>query len=541
MKSRPLVVVGAGVAGTAAAIEAARAGVQVTLIDENPVPASMIELNVPLFFGQRSVAASRDKDVMMDRVATTNKALAEAEEAGVDIQLGTCVWGTFRNSETSRLLDGPQIGLADDQRSWMMKYERLIVAAGSRDLGIGFAGWNLAGAMGANGAHSLMNRYQALSSQRMVVLGSGNLGLSTAKLAIDKGIEVAAIVEVSSSAQGDEALVAALQDEGVKLFTAHTVSKAVGRNGGIESVVLVEVDDDGEPVAGSEKVIAADTVCLAIGLVPNIELLSLLDCDLTFNSELGGYVPIHDEWMRTSVDTVFVAGDAAGFHDAMILDPDIARNQGRIAGLAAAASLGAIDYTEAPGFPPLAGEMSAGQRGAELAEGPPLAVETSRACPVPRYGGQRVPQPLTDAIPYWQKWLRSLGNAGGHDVFACQCEEVTRAEIMGLQPPRYLKWESDQMSRRNLQTQLKDNPVNPNQIKRLTRAGTGICQGRNCREQVALLLAQESNTDITEVPLMTYRPPVRPLPLNVMWPDDETEQVRNEWPKWFSPTNKVLG
>ena len=110
-----------------------------------------------------------------------------------------------------------------------------------------------------------------------------------------------------------------------------------------------------------------------------------------------------------------------------------------------------------------------------------------------------------------------------------------------MRPPRYLRWNSQQMNRRNLQTQLEDNPVNPNQIKRLTRAGTGVCQGRQCREQVAMLLSGQSDVDLSEVPLMTYRAPIRPLPLNVMWPDDEPESVRNEWPKWFSPSSKVLG
>ena len=144
MESRPLVVVGAGISGTAAAIEAARAGVQVTLIDENPVPTSMMGQNVPLFFGQRFEGALNDRAVMMERVTASDEALGEAEEVGVDVQLGTCVWGAFRIGENSRVLDGPQIGLANHERSWMMKYERLIVASGSRDLGIGFAGWNLA-------------------------------------------------------------------------------------------------------------------------------------------------------------------------------------------------------------------------------------------------------------------------------------------------------------------------------------------------------------------------------------------------------------
>ena len=506
MESRPLVVVGAGVSGTAAAIEAARAGVQVTLVDENPISASMMGLNVPQFFGQRFTATLPNK-ALMERVAAANEALAEAEEAGVDVQLGTCVWGAFRNTETSRVLDGPQLGLADYERSWLMKFDRLIVAAGARDLGIAFAGWDLAGAMGANGAQSLMSRYQALSSQRMVVLGSGNLGLNTARMALDAGVEVAAVVDVSPSVRGDEALMSELRGKGVELYTSHTVREAVGSGGDLESVVLVEIDDNGEPVAGSEKVIAADTVCLAIGLVPNVELVSLLGCDLTFRSELGGYVPDHDDWMRTSVDSVFVAGDAAGFHDDMVLDPEIARNQGRLAGVAAAESLGAIYKEEA------VARRSDLQAGAVAPT--PAEVHTG-----------------------WKKWLQSLVNAGGQEVFACRCEEVTCAELIGLRPPRYLGWSSEQMDRRSLQTLW---PVNPNQVKRLTRAGTGHCQGRLCREQVSLLLAEESGTGIAGIPLMSYRPPVRPLPLRVMWPHEETEQMRGDWPKWFSPTNQVLG
>ena len=255
MESKPLVVVGAGVSGTTAAIEAARAGVQVTLIDENPIGMSMIGLDVPQFFGQRIVGTLRNKAVMLGRVVVANDALAEAEEAGVDIQLGTYVWGAFRNTESSRVLDGPQLGLADDDRSWLMKYDRLIVAAGSRDLGMSFAGWNMAGAMGANGAYSLMSRYQALSSQRMVVLGSGNLGLNTARMAQDRGIDVAAVVDVSPSVRGDEALMTGLQGQGVELYNSHTVKEAAGKADDIESVVLVEIDDNNRPVAGSEKVI----------------------------------------------------------------------------------------------------------------------------------------------------------------------------------------------------------------------------------------------------------------------------------------------
>ena len=508
MESKPLVVVGVGAAGTAAAIEAAKAGVQVTVIDENPISAPMMGMNVPQFFGSRFTADLRDKSRMLERMTAADEALSEAQEVGVDVRLGTCVWGAFRNSETSRVLDGPQLGLSDGERSWLMKYDRLIVAAGSRDLGIPFAGWDLAGAMAANGANALMGRYDALSSRRMVVLGSGNLGLNTAMMALDRGIEVAGVVDVSPSARGDEALMAQLRGEGVELYTSHTVREAVGSDGEIESVTLVEIDEDSRPVPGTEKDISADTVCLAIGLVPNIELLSLLGCELSFKSELGGYVPVHDDRMRTSVETVFVAGDVAGYHDGMALDTEFARRQGRMAGIAVAESLGAIDREKAT---------------ARIAD-----LRSEDVIP-------------TEVHSYWKRWLQSSVNAGGEDIIVCRCEEVTCADIIDTRPPRYLGWESEQMSRRNLGTLMKDGPVNPNNVKRLTRVGTGHCQGRLCREQVSMLLAEESGADVADIPFLSYRPPVRPLPLKVMWPHEETEQMRMDWPKWFSPTNQVLG
>jgi len=89
------------------------------------------------------------------------------------------------------------------------------------------------------------------------------------------------------------------------------------------------------------------------------------------------------------------------------------------------------------------------------------------------------------------------------------------------------------MSARDLATLLRDGPVNQDQIKRLTRAGMGPCQSRRCREQVGLLLAQAAGTTLDRIPLPTFRPPVRPLPLSVLWPADEPVAMREDWVSWF--------
>jgi hypothetical protein len=78
-----------------------------------------------------------------------------------------------------------------------------------------------------------------------------------------------------------------------------------------------------------------------------------------------------------------------------------------------------------------------------------------------------------------------------------------------------------------------DGPLNQDQVKRITRAGMGPCQGRRCREQVALLLAEQAQVPVGEIPLPSYRPPIRPLPLSVLWPRDEPPEMQDQWVSWF--------
>ena len=125
------------------------------------------------------------------------------------------------------------------------------------------------------------------------------------------------------------------------------------------------------------------------------------------------------------------------------------------------------------------------------------------------------------------------------DVVVCQCEGVTRQELVDVCPPKYLagspagRWET------KLPTLLEAGPAHPDLLKRLTRAGMGHCQGRRCREQVATLLADATGVGVAEVPLASYRPPVRPLPMKILSAQDEPEAVREQWASWFHPWTKV--
>jgi len=441
-----LCIVGAGPAGTAAAIAAAQAGEHVVLIDENPIAGGLMGLDVPQFYGGRFTAAVQRQDRMLEQIFSARPDLEAALELGVDLRLGVTVWGAFVNGLNLQALPSPVLGLADAERSWMMSFDRLILATGARDLVFFFPGADQPGVMGANALASLLAQYNAFSGRRVVILGSGRLAITTALDALARGFEVAGLIEVRDAPQGPAALVAELRGHGVEILTSSVIGRANGGSDGVSSVTVTALS------GADSRVIQCDTVCLAIDLVPNIELAKVLGCTTIFDPNLGGHVPILNG-ASTSVPFVSAVGDCAG-----------------------------------------------------------VSTETGSA--------------------YHRDWMRALLDTGGLEALACACEDVTRREILGVRPPRYLGG-AEKPDPRSLQALSADGPLNPDQIKRLTRAGMGPCQGRRCREQVALLMSVATGTPIDAIPLATYRAPVRPLPLALLKDLDEPEALAANWEVWF--------
>lgn len=466
-ESTELLVIGAGPAGLAAAIEAARLGIGVVLVDENPIPAVAMGDDIPLIFGQRMSGAVRNVSAVTETLVATEPRLAEAFEAGVDVRLGTQCWGLYVNGPSVGWLPGPVAGLADGERGFLLGFKRAIVAAGSRDMGLAFPGWELPGVIGAAAAWRLAVRYQALDARRAVVIGSTAEAMSAAHALRDAGVEVAAIVE------REAAPVCPTAD--LPTLLAHSVVRAEGRD---EVTALVVRDRN-----GTETAIACDTVVLGVGAVPVIELLDAAGCRTVFDGSKGGWVPAIDGAGRTSVASIQAVGDCAGVWAAKNGDRRLAEAEG----------VAAVRFE--PGAAPAAGGF--------------------------------------DVAPYRLGWMRDTVLSGGDAMNVCRCEEVTAREILEVRPPRYLGAGPDRRNDRSLASLLGHGAPSPDQVKRLTRAGMGVCQGRRCREQVACLLALGADSDLSHVPLATYRAPVRPLPLRLLGGAPEPAELAAHWDSWF--------
>lgn len=488
MAVQKLVVIGGGPAGCACAIEAATLGLEVVMIDEHPQAPSAMSFDAPYFYGNRLAAQLSDASAMADAVLGANEPLMEALEAGVEVLTGTCAWGVFGPDSGDPATRGRQIGLADQERSWILGYDYLVLAPGARDLVLSFPNWELPGVLGIKGASALLNRYGALGGGRVLVLGSGTAALGFARDALAAGLEIAGVVEAADRVVGASALADELHRQGVPFFLSHVIREARGTTQ-VEGATLVPVDD---AATGQTIEIACDTICMAFGTVPNIELASVAGCAMTFESGLGGWVPRLAADQQTTVERIYVVGDAAGVIPATAVDDTLLIEQARRAARAVAGRAG-------------------------------LAVAADGEKPaVPQESEANYPPEL---------WLAGLLAASGEDVVVCQCEEVTRRELVGVMPPRYLN--ADHGPAGGLASMGDGSRLSQDAVKRMTRVGMGHCQGRRCREQGAMLMARAAGILLSEVSPGSYRVPVRPLPVEILSAEPETPEMRDRWPYWL--------
>ena len=325
-KEVEILVIGAGPAGLSAAIEAAKYGAEVLVVDENNKPGGQLFKQIHKFFGsRRHKAGVRGVDI-------GTELLEEVKKFGVEVMLNTVAYGIYPNDEGVALAVNGEEGI-------IVHPKKVIMATGAGENPLAFPGWTLPGVVGAGAIQTMINVHRVPVGKRVLMIGSGNVGLIVTYQLLQAGIDVAGIVEAAPQVGGYGVHSAKVRRAGVPMYTGHTVLEAVPNEdlSGVKGAIIAEVDNKFQPVKGTEQFIECDTIGIAVGLTPDIALPSMADVTFVNAGRLGSQVPMHDRNMETQKG-IYVAGDSSGVEEA-----SSAIEEGKLAGIAAVESLGKID------------------------------------------------------------------------------------------------------------------------------------------------------------------------------------------------------
>ncbi|MEG2086796.1 MAG: FAD-dependent oxidoreductase [Angelakisella sp.] len=185
-----------------------------------------------------------------------------------------------------------------------------------------------AGVFTAGAAQRYVNMEGYMVGKRVVILGSGDIGLIMARRMTLEGATVLACVELCPYSNGlNRNIVQCLNDYDIPLYLSHTITNIIGKER-VAQVVISEVDDKRQPIPGSEQVLDCDTVLLSVGLIPENELTR--SAEIVIDPRTNGAVVYEN--METSVPGIFAAGNVVHVHDLV----DFVTGESKRAGAAAA-------------------------------------------------------------------------------------------------------------------------------------------------------------------------------------------------------------
>ena len=253
-----VLIIGGGPAGITAALELAPHDIDVLVVDDKHRLGGKLVLQTHSFFGTVAdcYAGTRGIDIA--------RKLADEIEKHSNIQV-------MLNTTAVACYCDKKIGVVSEDEYILIEPKVLLIAAGAREKALAFPGCDLPGVYGAGAFQTLVNRDLVRPSEKLFIVGGGNVGLIAAYHAVQAGIGVVGLVEAMPEVGGYKVHQDKIKRLGVPVWTSHTV-KHVNGTERVESVTVCRVDESFREIPGTERTYEADTVLVAVGLNPVDEL-----------------------------------------------------------------------------------------------------------------------------------------------------------------------------------------------------------------------------------------------------------------------------
>jgi len=446
-----LAVIGAGPAGLAAATLAAEQGVEVAVFDERAAPGGQIyramESIPPHRAGQLGDEYQRGRKMVSDFRASRAQYFPETQ-----------VWSLNGRRE---------IGLVQHHQAHTVTADQVVIAGGAMERPVPFPGWTLPGVMNASAGQILFKAHGIVPDDGVVLAGSGPLLLLLAWQYLHAGVGVKALLDVTPMINHLHALPGLPR----ALLAGHYITKGMRykrdlKRAGISTLhnvkgLRAQGKDTLQAVSflhnGREQKLETALLLVHFGVIPHTQLGRVAGCRHVWDDSQLCWRPHLDEWGRSSVDGILIAGDGGGIGGARS-----AEHAGRLAAIQALYALGAVDRNARQGLA--------------------------------RNDRKWMREDL-HIRPFLEAFFRisdDMLQVTDDDTVVCRCEEVSAGQIRAA---------------------VADGHRDSNQVKFLTRCGMGPCQGRQCGEAVSHIVAVASGKAVQDIGHYRERPPVNPLTL----------------------------
>lgn len=315
MKPYDVVIIGGGPAGMAAAVEAKNNGSSVLILERDNRLGGILNQCIHNGFGLHYFKEELTGPEYASRFVKL------VQDSGVDVYTEAMVLSVTADKKVTAVC--PDAGL------FTVQAKAVVLAMGCRERTAGaiqLLGTRPAGVYTAGMAQRLSNVEGYMVGKKVVILGSGDIGLIMARRMTFEGAKVLQVLEVMPFSSGlKRNIVQCLDDFGIPLKYSHTVTRLVGKER-LEGLYYAQVDDKMQPIRETEQFVECDTLLLSVGLIPENDLVADM---LEMSTVTSGAVV--DEYRQTSIEGIFSCGNVLHVHDLV----DNVSAEGAIAGKSA--------------------------------------------------------------------------------------------------------------------------------------------------------------------------------------------------------------
>ena len=318
MKKVDLVIIGSGAAGMAAAVEAKRNGIDdILILEKDERLGGILNQCIHNGFGLTEFKEELTGPEYLQRF------VEQVKELKIPYKLNAQVIDLSKDKVVT--YSSKEDGLVK------LQAKAVVMATGCYERNAGaimLPGDRCSGIITAGTAQRYLNIHGLMVGKRVVILGSGDIGLIMARRLTLEGAKVLCVSEIQPYSAGlNRNIQQCLIDFNIPLYLSRTVSKVIGKDR-LEKVVLSAVDENLQVIPGTEMEFECDTLILSVGLIPYISLLNYIDCPTS--SAKGAVV---NQYMETMIDGIFTCGNCLHVHDVVDFVSDEARLAGRSAAL----------------------------------------------------------------------------------------------------------------------------------------------------------------------------------------------------------------